>query len=208
MSRNRLLKLTFVIALMTMVFAPTRAFAFRGESRNPAKSQMSITKLDRPGAIGDSRIRGLKTVRQRGLKRSFTGTAHQAAVAAVDDLLAPVGSEAVVKRTQTDRLGYTHVRLEQRYKDIPVVGGELIVHRNKQDITYQINGKYMEDITVSVEPGIEAQTALQVGLRELRGKSSLRVSKEPTLVIYGSHLAYHYTLSHEGAPPGMVVVLC
>jgi len=202
MNRNRLFKLAIAITLTAIMLTPARAFAFRGESRNPAKSRKSITKLDRPDAPGDSRIRGLKTVRQRGLKRSFQGAASQAAVAAVDDLLGPTGSEAAVKRTQTDRLGYTHVRLEQRYKGIPVVGGELIVHRNKQNITYQINGKYMEDITVSVEPGIEAQTAVQVGLQELQGKNNLRVGKEPALVIYGSHLAYHYVLSHEGVPPG------
>jgi len=35
-------------------------------------------------------------------------------------------------RTDKDNLGFTHVRLRQQYKGIPVHGGELITHFNPQ----------------------------------------------------------------------------
>jgi Zn-dependent metalloprotease len=112
------------------------------------------------------------------------------------------GSEAEVKGILTDTLGYKHVRMAQRFQGLPVIGGELIVHINDQNVIYQISGKYLPAIKVSVEPSIDPEAALQIGLDEHQAKPGLRVSKEPSLVIYGTHLAYHYVISYEGAEVG------
>jgi len=130
---------------------------------------------------------------QQSLTRDGSGIANN---------LQTTGIKAQLRKTQVDNLGYQHIRIAQTFHDLPVVGAEIIVHINNRDIIYQMNGKYLPDIKVSVEPSIDASAALKVGLDEQEGKPGVNVSKEPSLVIYGTHLAYHYVISHEGTDVG------
>jgi Zn-dependent metalloprotease len=45
-------------------------------------------------------------------------------------------SIASIRQTQTDNLGFKHIRVSQEYKDLPVVGAEIIVHINNNDNIY------------------------------------------------------------------------
>ena len=101
------------------------------------------------------------------------------------------------KRIVPDETGQKHIRMFQYYKGLPVIGGELIFHVDKEDKIYQVNGKYLLPSDISIEPSINANTALQIGLDELYGKPKLNVTKEPSLVIYNSHLTYHFVISHK-----------
>lgn len=49
--------------------------------------------------------------------------------------------EFEIKSTETDELGHTHVRLQQKYGNIPVWGGEVIVHERNGRLE-QVNGFY------------------------------------------------------------------
>jgi Zn-dependent metalloprotease len=78
-----------------------------------------------------------------------------------------------------------------------VIGGELIVHVNENGIIHRINGMYLSPTDISIEPTITGDTAVEAGLAELEGTHELRVTKEPSLVIYDSRLAWHFVISHE-----------
>ncbi|PIP16307.1 MAG: hypothetical protein COX46_03055, partial [bacterium (Candidatus Ratteibacteria) CG23_combo_of_CG06-09_8_20_14_all_48_7] len=73
------------------------------------------------------------------------------------------------KEVQPDRTGYLHVRLDQYYQGLPVVGSQLIVHINEKGRIYQVNGRYTPDPVVSIIPGITEDQALQIGYKHLTG---------------------------------------
>ncbi|MFH0796948.1 MAG: M4 family metallopeptidase [Candidatus Omnitrophota bacterium] len=105
------------------------------------------------------------------------------------------------KEILPDRTGYLHVRLDQYYQGLPVVGSQLIVHINDKSSIYQVNGRYTPDIAVSIIPGITETQALGVGYKHLTGKINLEIIQQPQLVIFPignqPHLAYHYVLSYN-----------
>jgi bacillolysin len=196
---TRLVKsgLTFLLVLIVMNSLSGAAFAFKAPDSAPESGMQAVTSAEQTG-----RPAGLTSVRAGNHGKSVAADPEQGAIESVDHLMKTSGSKAVKKTIQHDKLGYKHVRLLQTYKGIPVVGGEIIVHINKENVVYLIQGDYLSDITVSTEPSISAAAAVQVGLDELRGKPGLRVAEEPSLVIYGSQLAYHYVLSYEGTEVG------
>ena len=210
MKRIASVKLAVAFMMFLMIVVPNNLLAFKAPDED---LKMTL----------DSKL-ALKSILIRNFNQAINGDAGQAAMDIVNNLMnaGSIGgkqslqsgrsdtvntamiteSNAELKRIQTDRLGYKHIRLAQFYKGVPVVGAEIIVHVNKQNVIYQISGKYLPAIKVSVEPTIDADAALQIGLDEHQGKPGLRVSKEPSLVIYGAHLAYHYVISHEGTEVG------
>lgn len=50
--------------------------------------------------------------------------------------------EFTTKTSKTDSLGYTHLKLQQTVKGIPVFGHEYIVHFNDNGEVYSVNGNY------------------------------------------------------------------
>ncbi len=164
----------------------------------------------------------LKTVVQRDLKQSISGDPVQAALQFAEKIMnqganqfsasgpslgvAPRTevrvSRASMRKEQTDELGFQHIRVAQKYKGLPVVGAELIVHINDRGLVYMINGSYQPDTGINIEPTVVADDALQIGLDEQQGKENMRVTSDPSLVIYGSHLAWYYVIEYTGTEPG------
>lgn len=50
--------------------------------------------------------------------------------------------EFTTKSTNKDNLGYTHIKLQQMVKGIPVFGHEYIIHFNNNGEIYSVNGNY------------------------------------------------------------------
>ncbi|MBT3879253.1 MAG: hypothetical protein HOF76_09415, partial [Candidatus Scalindua sp.] len=158
---------------------------------------------------GASLLDGLNTISEQRLNLAVQGEDADMAIGTMDNLLHPAGeehehealdqdTEFVLEKSQYDDLGYRHVRLEQRYKGLPVVGAESIVHINSQNVVCKVNGKCCyPDINISIIPDIDADVALQIGLEEHKSKAGLRVSSKPSLLIYGQYLAYHYVISYD-----------
>jgi Zn-dependent metalloprotease len=196
---TRLVKsgLTFLLVLIVMNSLSGAAFAFKAPDSAPESGMQAVTSAEQTG-----RPAGLTSVRAGNHGKSVAADPEQGAIESIDHLMKAAGSKAVKKTIQHDKLGYKHVRLLQYYKGLPVVGSEVVVHINKENVVYLIQGDYLPSINVSTEPSVSATAALQIGLDELSGKPGLRVTGEPTLVIYGSQLAYHYVLSHEGNEVG------
>ena len=55
--------------------------------------------------------------------------------------------EFKVSKVEKDDINFEHVRVKQYYYEIPVYGGELIVHFNPEGKITTVNGSYLPDIT-------------------------------------------------------------
>ncbi|HEX8281476.1 MAG TPA: M4 family metallopeptidase, partial [Chthoniobacterales bacterium] len=95
------------------------------------------------------------------------------------------------ERTQTDDLGYTHVRLNQFHNGVKVFGAQLIVHMNGEGIT-AVNGNYVPEIAVSTTPALSAEAASNAALITSRKSAADAASAKVTgteLAIYPAGLA-------------------
>ena len=111
-------------------------------------------------------------------------------------------SFASVRKTQTDKLGFQHIRVAQEYKNLPVVGAEIVIHVNKNENIYMINGKYQPDLDIDTNPSITQNEALSIGTKEQRTKENMHISQKPSLVIYNAQLAWFYVIEYNGREPG------
>ena len=96
----------------------------------------------------------------------YQGTYSQRSLAVMDNL-APLYRLKSAKQEfrskqneESDHLGYRHQRLEQIHQGVPVLGGDVSVHFDAQNNPYQVNGKYIPDLTLSVTPSISANQAM------------------------------------------------
>lgn len=150
-----------------------------------------------------------------GLQLARNATYEQRAIAVLDNVsgmlrASNASREFRAKRTQSDKLGYHHVRVEQRHNNLRVVGAELIVHFDKQDRAYEVNGRYISGITLSVAPQLSSGDALLSAQADLlrRGSPTGALQGEPELVVFArrtpARLAYQLTLTYgEGtSEPG------
>lgn len=67
------------------------------------------------------------------------------------------------EKTQSDDLGFTHVRLNQFHNGLPVFGAQLSVHMNEQGIT-AANGKYVADLALNTTPALASDVAGETAL--------------------------------------------
>src|SRR5262249_2258519 len=81
----------------------------------------------------------------------------------------------------SDRLGQTHVRLQQKYRGLRVVGGELIVHLKGERII-GVNGRFIPDIGMDTTPAIPAENAVETALLELSALEPRELSSSELVV--------------------------
>jgi Fungalysin/Thermolysin Propeptide Motif len=114
--------------------------------------------------------------------------------------------EFKVRKTLTDKLGHQHVRMDQHYKGLRVVGGELIVHFDAEGKAYQVNGEYIKDIRLSTKATLQADEAFQVAKDDLLARVTIARPtglKTPMLVVYAPidlepRLAYEVIVCYPG----------
>ena len=115
----------------------------------------------------------------------FVATALVSACA-VDDSsppdLAPalgleVDNDYVVNRADTDALGLTHVRVEQRYRGIPVIGGSATAHLDGSGATRDVTDGFVHGLAVDTTPRIAEAAARATVTRALalRADAEMRV---------------------------------
>jgi len=125
----------------------------------------------------------------------FQGTFSQRSFAVMDNL-APLYRLKSAKQEfrskqneESDHLGYRHQRLEQVHQGIPVLGGDVSVHFDDQNNPYQVNGKYIPDLTISIIPSISANQAVDVAKADFvaskgAGADAIALVSGPDLVVY------------------------
>jgi vibriolysin len=88
-------------------------------------------------------------------------------------------------RKEKDHLGQDHVRMQQTFQGLPVVGGELIVHMNA-DSVIGISGHFVPEINVPTQATLPREVLQQVALRRIAddaGKNA-RVESVGTPVVF------------------------
>jgi Zn-dependent metalloprotease len=80
-----------------------------------------------------------------------------------------IGNESTLHnvKTNTDEIGMTHHRFQQKYKGIPVEGMEYRVHV-KSGYVVSANGKLVRQIKVDVKPTITEEQAFQIAKGKLK----------------------------------------
>ena len=71
-------------------------------------------------------------------------------------------------RVEADaQLGFSHVRMSQTYKGIPVFGKQVVVHIDKLERIVAVNGQYIPDIAVQTNATVAKADAEQFALKDL-----------------------------------------
>ena len=84
--------------------------------------------------------------------------------------LTAVNTELRFLRAEPDtRLGWAHLRFDQIYNGLPVVGRQLVVHLDSQLRPVAVNGHFEQGIDLPTEPLVTADQATDLALNDLRG---------------------------------------
>lgn len=87
------------------------------------------------------------------------------------------------RRAVLDPIGQLHVRYEQRFEGVRVMGGEVIVHMNKADQLRSVTGAPVRDIALKTTPTLAEKSAIDLVRADyLRGAGEMVTKSE--LVIY------------------------
>jgi len=216
MKKNRNIS-TVVLSTVALQLAivPAQLNAFRAPDTSKKVQSLAVKKVDLEQNVN------LKKISKRHLNKKVVSDAAFTATGLAQEIFnngleyalsAPIAktqtvsasSFASILKEQKDPLGFRHIRTIQKYKNIPVVGAEVIIHINNKDTVYMINGKYQPDLDIDVTPKISDKKALEIGLSEQSGKSGVHIGKQPSLVIYDKKLAWFYTIEYDGSEPGNV----
>lgn len=93
-----------------------------------------------------------------------------------------------VLETHTDNLGMTHVRFNQMHNDIPVFGGQMIVHLNADGVT-AANGNIVPNIAIP-QAAITLESAEQIAVQDVakRDRDAIFTVFEAEQMIYHTGL--------------------
>lgn len=84
-------------------------------------------------------------------------------------------NEFIITDIASDAIGQTHIRLQQVYKNIPVFGGNIILHGKDNEIEL-LNGRYYPTPTLpDVQPKITVEIATERALQNLRKTTRIEV---------------------------------
>ncbi len=93
-------------------------------------------------------------------------------------------SELKVRRLDVDELQMRHLRLDQMYRDLRVIGGDLIVHFTSEGIIKAVNGTYYPEIDLDVNPLLSEGEAVRVATDDLQSFFGSGNPGTPELVVF------------------------
>lgn len=113
--------------------------------------------------------------------------------------------ELKTRRLDVDPLGMRHVRLTQKYKDLTVIGGEMISHFTKDGILKTVNGKFYENLDLNTTPAMTSGSATAAALADLESFFGSGDPDTPELVVFpwegANYLAWRLFI-YSSAPMG------
>lgn len=92
--------------------------------------------------------------------------------------------ELVVDRISHGRRGMVHVRFDQHYQTVRVVGGQILAHFSADGVLKTVNGSYHPGIEVNVSPKVTSETATERAIEHLASFFGEGKPGEPELVIF------------------------
>jgi len=121
-------------------------------------------------------------------------------------------SEAfAVKRIERDALGHRHVRLAQVHRELPVTGGDLLVHFDAAGKAYEVTGDCVPGIELAITPRLSGADATAAARGDLKAKGRPQGVLEagPELVIHTGAglpaLAYELALGYSHKKAGVAL---
>ena len=120
--------------------------------------------------------------------------------------------ELTVKAINTDELGLKHVRFQQTFDGIPVWASEIMVHLNRSNHVYLVNGRYIPTpLSVRTDPVLSEDEAFGIVARDLTDVGPDCQGCRSELVIFAMgenrpHLAYRVSVAPHGAEGWAVFV--
>ena len=93
-------------------------------------------------------------------------------------------AELQVDRIQRDQLGMTHVRFDQYYQGVRVLGAQLRSHFNSDGELRTVNGRFEADLEVDVIPVLTSEAAVERALEHLAIIFGEGRPDEPELVVF------------------------
>ncbi|MBK7091751.1 MAG: M4 family metallopeptidase [bacterium] len=92
--------------------------------------------------------------------------------------------EIVLLREDTDLTGMRHLRLDQYYRGLKVIGGEMVAHFTANGVMRSLNGHTEADLNLDVTPAIAANAATDFAIQDLKSFFGAGNPAEPELVIF------------------------
>ena len=92
--------------------------------------------------------------------------------------------ELRLNRVDTDNLGMRHVRFEQRYNGLKVIGGELITHFRSSGELRTVAGNFAPEINLDTTPAVAGQDAVAAAGKDLASFFGVGNPGNPELVIF------------------------
>ncbi|MFA5802459.1 MAG: M4 family metallopeptidase [Thermoleophilia bacterium] len=114
-------------------------------------------------------------------------------------------AEFAFSRVEGDSLGMTHMHMAQVYQGIPVYAAGMAVHFNADGTIAAVNGRYVPEIKISIEPQVTADKAVSQ-TQETYGTEAAPSALEPSqLVVWApggqeAVLAWKITLAADDPP--------
>ena len=201
-------ELLLLVVLASVALLSSSAFAQENQRSAPAGSQAPsenarlIDELEGAGAkvakhSETGEVRFIGTSRGRAIGRPDRLAADAPAESAARAHLAKYGKlfgiEDETQELRTEKAkkagnGRSVVRFQQVYKDVPVMGGELNVNLDGSNNLLVANGEVLPDLSLDVDPGVDAQKAQQTALEKIakdrKSNASDLQATEPELWIY------------------------
>lgn len=85
--------------------------------------------------------------------------------------------ELTILNTSADESGTTHLLMEQRYRNVPIYGGEVRVHIKDNRVT-SLNGRTFKTPTLTVNPTFNGAKAVEFALQDLSKFAKIEISKQ------------------------------
>ncbi len=90
--------------------------------------------------------------------------------------------ELQISKTESDNLGITHMKLQQKYKNVPIFGGEIWLHARDNKIE-TLNGRnFPTPKLASVKPQLTEAQAIELVMADVSKKSIVQKASSNTLI--------------------------
>ncbi len=98
--------------------------------------------------------------------------------------MAAPAEELKARKIDEDVLGMRHLRLDQQYQGVRVLGGNLIAHFNSSGQLKTVNGSYYHDIELNIIPAITGAEAISTASANLKSFFGDGTPNDPELVVF------------------------
>ena len=111
-------------------------------------------------------------------------------------------SEFTSRPVQVSETGYQHVRLDQQYQGLPVFGGQVVVHFNRQGLACMVNGQYRPLGKVDTTPVLTGDQAVSMVTADQAAMGKpVGVAVAPFLTVFARDavpvLTYQVTITYD-----------